>query len=125
MNRLPTEDTLRLIEALQSYVGQKIIIVEYLIRNREGGGNNRHLATRSQFTFVADRFFGVTLSGLFLGLESENGATVYTLSLYNVVSFTVQNDQLTIVEHMEAKTSRETVVRSAENRENCPSIFDP
>ena len=123
MTKLPIEDVLRLTDALQSYVGQKIVVVEFL--SREGGGKDGHPATRSQFTFVADRFFGVTLSGLFLGLESEDGDTVYTLSLDSVVSIAVQNDQLTIIEHMEAKTSRETVVRSAEKTEDCTSFVAP
>ena len=123
MTKLPNEDVLRLTDALQSYVGQKIVVVEFL--SREGGGKDGHPATRSQFTFIADRFFGVTLSGLFLGLESEDGDTVYTLSLDSVVSIIVQNDQLTIIEHMEAKTSRETVVRLVEKTEDCAGFVAP
>ena len=94
-----------LLDTLKSFEGDAVVVEETISRDRI----NYHLATRSRFTFVVEEF-AVTLSGLLLFLWSENGDQ-YCMAGDDVVSVALEDCVLTIKEHYEEKTVRQTVIK--------------
>lgn len=118
MTKLPAEQIMPLLEAMQSFVGHEIVIREYISRERNSRGNDRHAATFSQFSFLADAFFGVSISGQLFGIESKGGRNLYCLSFRSVIGFEWEGNSLVITEHYEEDTARQTIIaRAADQRE--------
>ncbi|MEO7715377.1 MAG: hypothetical protein ABIY70_04205 [Capsulimonas sp.] len=109
--RLSGDEAVALVEALQSFVGHEIVISEGITRERGGRGYDRHAATNSRFSFMVDQVFGYTISGELFGIESKGGSNFYCLSFLSVVQFEWQEGILTITEHYEDNTARQTVVQ--------------
>ena len=108
--RLSANEMSSLIDALQLFEGHEIIVSESISRERTGRGYDRHSSTYSRFSFLADKFFGVSISGELLGIESKNGVNLYCLSLRSVVEFHWDAEKLVITEHYEENTARQTVI---------------
>ena len=113
MTKLSGERIMELIEAIQSFVGHEIVIREYISRERNSRGNDRHAATFSQFSFLADAFFGPSISGALFGIESKGGDNSYCLSMRSVVEFEWEGNNLVITEHYEENTDRQTIIERA------------
>ncbi len=111
--RLTIEQVMPLIEAMQSFVGHEVIIREYISRERNGRGNDRHAATLSRFRFLVDAFFGPSISGALFMIESKGGENCYCLSLRSVVGFEWEGNNLVITEHYEEDTARQTIIERA------------
>jgi hypothetical protein len=112
--RLSGDEAVALVEALQSFVGHEIVISEGITRERGGRGYDRHAATNSRFSFMADQVFGYMISGELFGIESKGGSNFYCLSFRSVVRFEWREGILTITEHYEDNTARQTVIQKSD-----------
>ncbi len=107
----PTSSELNaLVEALQSFVGHEVVITEHISRSR-AGGYDRHHTTMSRFKFLVDAFFGISISGELLGVESKGGTNLYCMSLRSIAEFHWEAGEFVITEHYEENTVRLTVIQ--------------
>jgi hypothetical protein len=94
---MSSNDVLQLTDALKSFEGHRIIIREWISRDRDRNSKGRHSGTLSRINFLAHKFFGISVSGMMFGIESLDGDDIYTMSLQNVVSFQFEENALTAV----------------------------
>ena len=107
MVKISQDEIATLLEALQSFVGYNVVVGETISRSR----TDQHLAPRSRFTLSVQEFVH-TLSGLLLSLESDN-QDQYCMAGDDIASVILEDGTLTIKEHYEEKTLRQTVIRRA------------
>ena len=67
----------------------------------------------SRFSFLVDAFFGISISGELLGIESKGGANSYCVSLRSMAEFHWESAEFVITEQYEENTARLTVIQRA------------
>ena len=97
-----------LVNALKSFIGKQTWIIESISRNREIG-HDRHFATYSRF-MMTPKSVEWSISGANFYIDGIEGFS-YSLSSLNIIRFNADEARrLTIVEHFESKTERETTL---------------
>lgn len=107
MFQIKFEDYEELLLRLESFVGKRLMISESISRNR-GAGHDRHFAAVTRFEMRLESV-GTAISGAQLLLLGVGGLQ-YGASAESIVSVSLGEEVIEIIEWFELKTERKTTI---------------